>query len=249
MTELVVDPARLKAAGVTLRDQVLPVPPPPMPMTGGDSVSAALNVTLPIIESPVVDGLPDVQAALANTGSKIVTAAEMYTDTDKLLGEHVGAVQFLAAGERQAKDVVADQPVGAKTDRTLGAADDKADDKKDGDKKPTPKPAPKPSPVDFSQMSQAMQPASQGLQSIMSSMQQSAGSMGNAGAAPAKLADDTTKDGDKKADDAPPDETQLVDATTKNTDGAASGKQASGSAPVQPPTGGRPATTQPEAQL
>jgi hypothetical protein len=245
MTELVVDPARLKAAGVTLRDQVLPVPPPPMPMTGGDSVSAAINVTLPIIESPVVDGLPDVQAALTNTGSKIVTAAQMYTDTDKLLGEHVGAVQFLAAGERQAKDVVADQPVGAQTDRTLGAADDKKDD----DKKPTPKPAPKPSPVDFSQMSQAMQPASQGLQSIMSSMQQSAGSMGNAGAAPAKLADDTTKDGDKKPADAPPDETQLVDATTKNTDGAASGKQASGSAPVQPPTGGRPATTQPETQV
>lgn len=245
MTELVVDPARLKAAGVTLRDQVLPASPPPMPMTGGDSVSAAINVTLPIIESPVVDGLPDVQAALTNTGSKIITAAQMYTDTDKLLGEHVGGVQFLAAGEQQAKDVVADQPVGAKTDRTLGAAEDKKDDKKGDDKKPTPKP----SPVDFSQMSQAMQPASQGLQSMMSSMQQSAGSMGNAGAAPAKLADDTTKDGDKKPDDAPPGETQLVDATTKNPDGAASGKQASGSAPVQPPTGGRPATAQPETQL
>ena len=93
---LVVDPARLKAAGIALRDQVLPASPPPISATGSDSVSAAINETLPIIESPVVDGLPDVQTALTNTASKIVTAADMYAETDQLLGEHVGTVEFLA---------------------------------------------------------------------------------------------------------------------------------------------------------
>ena len=47
---LVVDPARLKAAGIALRDQVLPASPPPISATGSDSVSAAINETLPIIE-------------------------------------------------------------------------------------------------------------------------------------------------------------------------------------------------------
>jgi hypothetical protein len=242
MTEsLVVDPARLKAGGITVRDQVLPAPPPPISATGADSVSAAINETLPIIESPVVSGLPDVQAALTNTGSKIVTAADRYAETDQLLGEHVGKVQFLAARE----------PAGtasATAPKLLGA---QTTDKKTPDKKEDKKPRPAaPSNLDqLSNLTQAAQPLTQGMQGIMQGVQQFSGGMGNTGAAPAKLADDTKRDDTQKPDDLPTGESQLVDATTTDADGAAAGRQGSGSAPVQPPTGGRPPTAQPETAV
>lgn len=238
MTEpLVVDPARLKAAGIAVRDQVLPAPPASMSAPGADSVSAALNVTLPIIESPVVKGLPDVQAALANTGSKIVTAADRYAETDQLLGEHVSKVQFLATSEptitQPPASVSAPTPLsGETTDKKTDAKPDKKTDK-------TPRPA-----SDLSQLSamtQAAQPLTQGLQSVMSSMQQSGG-MGNTAAAPAKLADDTKKDDTVKPGESPADETRLVDDTTTEAAGAAPGTPGSGSAPVRPPTGGQPET-------
>ncbi|SOX56697.1 hypothetical protein MAAFP003_5405 [Mycobacterium ahvazicum] len=241
MTEpLVVDPARLKAAGVAVRDQQLPAAPPPMTAPGTDSVSAAINETLPIIESPVVKGLPEAQAALTNTGSKIVTAADMYAQTDQRLGENVSKVQFLAASEPGGTD----QPASAST--LLGAqTNDKKPDDKDGkkdDKKPRPA-----TPTDLSQfaaMGQAVQPLSQGLQTVMSTAQQAGSGMGSA--APAKLADDTKKDDTAKPDDAPAGESRLVDATTKDTDGAAAGAAGSGSAPVEAPAAGRPETTQSE---
>jgi hypothetical protein len=251
MTEsLVVDPARLEAAGVAVRDQVLPAPPPAMSATGADAVSAAINQTMPIIESPVVKGLPDVQAALANTGSKIVTAAGMYAKADQLLGEQVSKVQFLAAAEPAGTD----QPTSGAAPRLLGAqatdkkTDDKKTDGKDGkkdDKKPQPA---VPSNLNqLSAMSQAMQPLTQGLQSVMSSAQQAGQGAGSA--APAKLADDTKRDDATKPGETPADESRLVDATTPDAEGAASGKQGSGSAPVQPPAGGRPAATQSEIGL
>jgi hypothetical protein len=240
MTEsLVVDPARLKANGIAVRDQVLPAAPPPISATGTDSVSAAINATMPIIESPVIAGLPDVQAALTNTGSKIVTAAEMYARTDQLLGEHVAEVQFLATAEPAGTD----QPARAAATKLLSA---ETTDKKNDDKTPDKKPQPA-APSNLNQLSglaQAAQPLTQGMQTIMQSAQQAGGGMGNAGAAPAKLADDTKKDDTQK----PADESRLVDATTKDADGAASGTQGSGSAPVQAPTGGRP-QTQPETAL
>jgi hypothetical protein len=245
MTEsLVVDPARLKAAGVTLRDQVLPTAPPPISAAGADPVSAAINVTMPVIESPVVSGLPDVQAALTNTGSKIIAAAEKYAETDQLLGAHVGTVQFLAAGEQQPTGAATQQQATVAATRQLGAetADKKPDES--SDKKPDKKPQPA-APIDFNQvsaMTQAAQPLTQGMQSMMSSMQ----GMGNAGAPTAKLADDTKKD-DTKTPDEPA--AQLVDATTQDAEGAASGQQGSGSAPVQPSTGGRPETTPAETGL
>ncbi|ORW98979.1 hypothetical protein AWC29_28710 [Mycobacterium triplex] len=213
-----------------------------MTAPGTDSVSAAINQTLPIIESPVVKGLPEAQAALANTGSKIVTAADMYAQTDQRLGESVGKVQFLAASEPAGTDQPASASgmLGAQaTDKKSGDKDGKKDDKK-------PHPA---KPADLSQfaaMSQAAQPLSQGLQTVMSTAQQAGQGMGNAGAAPAKLADDTKKDDTTKPDDAPVAESQLVDATTKDSDGAASGKPGSGSAPVDAPAAGRPGTTQSE---
>jgi hypothetical protein len=216
MTEsLVVDPARLEAAGVAVRDQVLPAPPPPMSAPGADSVSAAINQTMPIIESPVVKGLPDVQAALTNTGSKIVTAAGMYAKADQLLGEQVSKVQFLAAAEPAATD----QPAGAAAPKLLGAqttdkkTDDKKTDGKDGKKDDkTPQPAVPSNLNQLSAMSQAMQPLTQGLQSVMSSAQQAGQGMGSA--APAKLADDTTKDDTAKPGETPAEESRLVDETT-----------------------------------
>jgi hypothetical protein len=236
MTEsLVVDPARLKAAGATIRDQVMPTAPAPISAPGSDPVSAAINVTMPIIESPVIEGLPDVQAALTNTGTKIVTAADRYAETDQRLGENVSTVQFLAAGAPEAKDEAAEQAPPPAASRQLGAAaddkDKKADDKPD--KKPVP--TPQTNANQIAAMAQAAQPLTQGMQSMMSSMQ----SLGqNAGASPAKLADDTKKDDTQSTEDPA---AQLVDATSKEPGGAASGKQGSGSAPVQPATGGQTA--------
>jgi hypothetical protein len=247
MTEsLVVDPARLKAAGVTLRDQVLPVPPPPISATGSDSVSTAINETLPIIESPMVDGLPDAQTALTNTGTKIVTAADMYAETDQLLGEHVGTVQFLAARDQQPTGAATEQPVSATAGQLLGAesADKKSDET--ADKKANPTPAVPTNLNQLSAMTQATQPVTQGLQTVMSSVQQATGGMGNAGAPPAKLADATKNDDTEKPDESTTGDAQLVDATTEDSVGAAAGGQGSGSVPVQPPTDGRPETTQSE---
>jgi hypothetical protein len=249
MTEsLVVDPARLKAAGIAVRDQQLPQAPGPMPPAGTDSVSAAIDVTLPIIESPVIAGLPEAQAALKNTGSKIVTAADMYAQTDRRLGETVSKAQFLAASEPGGTDLPASAPklLGAET--TDKKADDKKPDdgKKPDDKKPHPTPAVPSNLNQLAGMTQAMQPLSQGLQTVMSTAQQAGSGMGNAGATPAKLADDAKKDDTTKPDEAPAGESRLVDATSKDGDGAASGKQGSGSAPVEAPAGGRPGTTQSE---
>ena len=252
MTEsLVVDPARLKAAGITLRDQVLPATPPPISATGPDAVSAAINATLPIIESPVVDGLPDAQAALTNTASKIVTAADMYAETDQLLGGHVGAVQFLAARDGQPTGATTEQPVSATAGQLLGAetADTTSDETADQEANPTPSQAVLTNLNQLSAMTQAMQPVTQGLQTVMSSVQQTTGGMGIAGAPPAKLADDTKTDDTEKNDESPAGGSQLVDVTAPDSDGAAPGRQGSGNVPVQPPTEGGPQTTQSSPEL
>jgi hypothetical protein len=230
MTEsLVVDPARLKAAGIALRDQVLPASPPPISATGSDSVSTAINETLPIIESPVVDGFPDAQTALTNTASKIVTAADMYAETDQLLGEHVGTVQFTAALDAETADKKSDETADKKTNKTSS-------------------PAVAANLNQLSAMTQATQPVTQGLQSVISSVQQLTGGTGNAGTSTAKLADDTKKD-DTQPDESTTGDAQLGEVTTADSDGAASGKQGSESVPAQPPTGRRPETTQSELEL
>jgi hypothetical protein len=226
---LVVDPARLKAAGIALRDQVVPASPPPISATGSDSVSAAINQTLPEIESPVVEGLPDAQAALTNTGSKIVAAADMYAETDQLLGEHVGAVRFLAARDQQTAAAMAataeksEQMVGTKTGTT-------------------PSEAVTTNLNQLSAMTQAAQPVTQGMQTVMSSTQQAAGGMGNAGALPAKPADDTKPDDIEKPDESATGDEQLAEATTADGAAAAAGGQAAGSVPAQPPIDARPGT-------
>jgi hypothetical protein len=267
---LVVDPARLKAAGIALRDQVLPAPPPPISATGSESVSTAINQTLPIIESPVVDGLPDAQTAVTNTGSKIATAADMYAETDQLLGEHVGMVQFLAARDQQPAGAATEQPLRATAGPLLGAEmaggknDETTDKKTDTTVSASPTPSASTTPSagattpsaagtanlnQLSAMTQTAQPVTQGLQSVMSSVQQVTGGMGNAGASPATLADDTKADDTKKPDESTTDDAQLADATTEDRDGAAAGRQGPGSVPVQPPIEGRPETGQSKREL
>ena len=225
MTEpLAVDPPRLKAAGTTLRGLVFPAPPAPIVASGTDAVSAAINETLPVIESPVIEGLPAVKAAVTRNGSNIVTAANMYAETDQRLGDHVGSVPFLAAGDSPASGVSAN--------RLMGAAEDKPDDSE----APTPPgPAPQPAQPVFDQiptqlgqvaaLAGSMAPVTQNMQTVMSTVQGAAGNMGSAGASPAQLADETTK--------ADAEEEQRPESVP---DGAAPGEQASGSVPVQPPS-------------
>ncbi|MBW0014172.1 hypothetical protein [Mycobacterium sp.] len=228
---LVVDPARLKAAGIALRDQVLPESPPQISATGSDPVSAAINQTMPIIESPVVEGLPDAQGALANTGSKIVAAADLYAETDQLLGEHVGTVQFLAASDQRATGAggeTSDKQSAATADKNDAAAAEKADT--------TPAAGVASNLNQVSAMTQAAQPATQGMQSVMSSVQQMTGGVGNAGASPAKPADDNKADDSAEPDESQTGDAHLVDATSADSGGAAAGGQRSGSAPAQSPT-------------
>jgi hypothetical protein len=243
MTEpLLVDPSRLATAGNKLQALAFPAPPSPLSAPGADAVSAAINVTLPIIESPVIEGLPAVDAAVKQTGSSIVTAAELYVETDQALGEHVGNVALLSAANRTTAGVAAAQSAGA-------AADETKDDEKPG----TPEPEPEPDKAipgfdninsslgQLSGLTQALNPVTQQLQSIMSSVQQAAG---NSGATPAQLADDT---GD--AEQSPTEEAQLADQEAA-ADGAAPADQELERAPVTPPTtASRPEPAHSQIQL
>ena len=128
-------------------------------------------------------------------------------------------------------------------------ADKKSDETADKKANPTPSQAVPTNLNQLSAMTQATQPVTQGLQTVMSSVQQATGGMGNAGAPPAKLADATKSDDTEKPDESTTGDAQLVDATTEDSDGAAAGGQGSGSVPVQPPSDGRPETTQSELEL
>ncbi|OMC11912.1 hypothetical protein [Mycobacterium sp. SP-6446] len=135
-------------------------------------MSAAINETLPIIESPVTDGLPAVQAALKKTGSSIAAAAAIYADTDSRLGDHLTRVEFLAAGEK---------PESAPPDTP-----------EDGKKPSPPKPAPQPG-TPMPQLGQ-LAGAAGSLGSVMQGMQGAMGSMAGGGPKPAQLADSNKKD-------------------------------------------------------
>lgn len=225
MTEpLEVDTSRLKAAGNTLRGLAFPAVPPPIVAPGTDSVSTAINATLPVIEGPVVDGLPAVEAAVTRTGSSIVIAADMYAETDQTLAKHVGKVHIPAAG---------DGPPGrASAEQLTGAA---ADEPSDGETPAAPDPALQPAAPVFDQlpmqlgqvaaMAGAVAPVTQNAQTIMSAVQGAAGSTGGAAPAqpPAAEADAT--------EEQPPESVP---------EGAASGAGASEGAPVEPTSPARP---------
>ncbi|MEE6138563.1 hypothetical protein SKC41_19830 [Mycobacterium sp. 050128] len=99
---LIVDPFHLELAGAALQSQVLPEPPPPWTATGADAVSEAINVTMPVIEAPVTEGLPAAQAAITATGSKVAAAARRYAETDQKLGERLDQTQFTGNGDKAA---------------------------------------------------------------------------------------------------------------------------------------------------
>lgn len=101
---LAVDPSRLSVAGVELVGLKFPAPPAPIAVAGSDAMSAAINATMPGIESLVSDGLPGVTAALAKTASSMATAADIYTKADQSLsdglmpGQSDSGDQMLQAG-------------------------------------------------------------------------------------------------------------------------------------------------------
>lgn len=96
---LAVDPARLIAAGSKLAELVFPAPPAPIAAAGGDPVSAAINDTMPGIESLVSDGMPGVTAALKRTASSMSTAADIYAKADQALGDALTQYQFGGDGQ------------------------------------------------------------------------------------------------------------------------------------------------------
>lgn len=238
MTEpLVVEPSRLATAGNTLRDLPFPVPPAPIVAPGTDSVSAAVNATLPIIESSVTDGLPAIKAALTKTGSSMGAAAGMYTDTDQRLGDHLTQVQFLAATKAPSAGSPAEQPEGVP-----------ADDEKP--RRPKPSPQPGASVPQLGQMAGSagtLGSVMQGMQGAMGSMQ----GMQGAGATPAQLADSS------KPDQSRDDQARLVDEKKADddrepeasADGAAPGNQTSEGVPVAAPASGRPEGSPAEVNL
>lgn len=91
---LAVDPARLIAAASKLTELVFPTPPAPVAVPGSDAVSAAINDTMPGIESLVTDGLPGVTAALQRTATSMGAAADVYTKADQSLGQALALFGF-----------------------------------------------------------------------------------------------------------------------------------------------------------
>lgn len=225
---LVVDPSRLESAGTELQGVVFPVLPSSVVATGKDSVSSALNETLPIIESPVIDGLPAIKTAVARTGSNITAAAQIYADTDQRLVAHVSQVQLLAASE---------SPVG-------GASADRAQYYEVPQAESTPIPGlTSPLTPSAAQIGQVAQTAGFIAPTVMGTV----GSISSSAAAtPAQPASDSTKT--EQSDD---DQAGLIDEEATDQDagpsealaeGAAASDQALPKIPVQFPTQGRQQT-------
>lgn len=83
---LFVDTTGLHDAADVLRKLRLPDPPLPLGSSGTDGVAAAITTTMPGIESAVLEGLPAVAGALARTAGSMAAAAQLYTETDGILG-------------------------------------------------------------------------------------------------------------------------------------------------------------------
>jgi hypothetical protein len=229
---LIVDPSRLEIAGAKLGSLAMPAAPAAITAPGADAVSAAINETLPIIEAPVVEGLPTAKAALTLTGSKIATAANMYAETDQLLGARLDEVQFVASSSERRASGVASTAAAAGTQLAgaLSGTDEAAAETAGAlDNLETVVPQ-------LSQVSGAASTVGTLTQSVVQGAQ---GAMGSAGSAPAQLADSNTKN-----DQPPSEQAELVDETKKqDEEGAAAGADASGAVPFGSQTSGRPETT------
>lgn len=249
---LAVDPARLIAAGSKLSELVFPEAPAPIAATGSDSVSAAINETMPGIESLVSDGLPGVTAALKRTATSMSTAADIYTKADQSLGEALQQYEFdsdgpaLAAGAMGGVSGAAATLLGASVAPTLsgpaaqlaGAPAAAASQVSQAVGAQAEALAPRvaatmPQVVQLApRAGQFAQQAPQIAQTISQSAQQGASSGSQAGgAAPAQLVDDTKKD-----------EEQDPNAQAQD-EGAAAGVQTVGSAPASAAGGIQPASS------
>ena len=232
---LAVDPARLLAAGGKLAELVFPTVPSPIAATGSDSVSAAINETMPGIESLVSEGLPGVTAALKRTASSMTTAADIYTKADQSLGDALRQSQF--ASDAQALGAGAAVGVTGATAKLLsdpgaqmlgapgGAAAQVSQVVAQQVSELQPRVAATvPQVVQLApqaaQMGQQMSPIAQ----TISQSAQQAGQQGSqaGGAAPAQLVDDTKKDDEDKDGEGE----------------AAAGDGALGSAPTEGAAGG-----------
>lgn len=97
---LAVDPTGLSAAAAKLAGLVFPQPPAPIAVSGTDSVVAAINETMPSIESLVSDGLPGVKAALTRTASNMNAAAERLCEDRSVTGNQFEPVCIRLVGRR-----------------------------------------------------------------------------------------------------------------------------------------------------
>ncbi|QUR69435.1 hypothetical protein [Mycobacterium spongiae] len=239
---LAVDPARLGAAGSQLAGLVFPAPPPPLAAGGGDVVSAAINETMPDIESLVSDGLPGVKAALTRTASSMTNAADIYAKADQSLGEALTQFQFGSGDQASAAAAGAGQSAARHLSAPAGAAAQLGEAVAPQVAELTPRVAATvPQLVQLApHAGQFAQQASPIVQTISQTAQQ-AGSQGG-GAMPAQLAADTTMD-------QPAQSARLVDDTTPVDEGstddeggvadeAAAGDGALGSAPIDDAAGG-----------
>lgn len=245
---LAVNPARLVAAGSKLAELVFPTLPPPLTATGSDPVSAAINETMPGIESLVSNGLPGVSAALKRTAASMTTAAQIYTQADQSLGDALAQYQFGSDGQALNANGVAGaaaslagqpaQSLAAPAAQLLGAPMAAATQLSQTVSSQADALAPRvaatvPQVVQLApQAGQMAQQVSPIAQTISQSAQQAASqSSQGAGAAPAQLASDTK----------PNQQGQLVDETKKDDkddevageEGAAAGAATLVSAPVQ----------------
>jgi hypothetical protein len=252
MTEpLAVDPSRLSAIGAKLASLVFPKAPTPMSATGSDPVSAAINATMPNLESLVSDGLPGVKAALTKTATNISNAADTYTKSDQALGAGLRQAQFGpgmeglagAAGGVQSQftklmggtplDKVAPLMGGTPLDKLAPGLSEKVSEQV-AELSPRVE-ATVPQLVQLAP--QAGQMAQQGAPMMMQTVSQMAGQAGSGGsqaaAAPAQLVSDTKKDGEDTDKESDPEE-------EARREGAAAGTQNEGRAPTQGGTGGKP---------
>jgi len=81
---LSVDPEELSAAGGALLESAreLPQAPAPFNPVGNDPLSAAIIGQIPAVEAPIATQLPLIQAQATSTAQNVVSAAQVYAETD-----------------------------------------------------------------------------------------------------------------------------------------------------------------------
>lgn len=224
---LSIDPARLLEAGSQLRALVFPQPPAPLAVPGSDAVSAAINATMPNIESLVTDGLPGVKAALTRTATSMGEAADVYQKADQSLGDALSKYQF------SAEDMLSGSAA-TRLAQASGASSDTLPpqlqplESKVAELQPRFQ-ATVPQLVALApHAGQAAQLASP-MMSTLTSVAGQAGSGAGAGGSSAQLVSDTKPDDESSGNDL--------------DEGAAAGSHARGSAPTKTPTAASGGTT------